>query len=314
MSKTKFSQLIEKIKLHFIQAKSTQVIKPVTIKKQQFLHNYLVILHKGTMRMHTQFGNMLLRPKYIYFLPLGTIADVTYGTAPQVTITQGEVGKDINEYLRPVEAGIPSVGSPVFSTIAFRNSVYNAIDFFNFVEIPCLEIEATPNMEAAIHNILLESQNRELGHQQLLNTRLILLMIFLFRYFMKKEMFMQKIDAKISALMDSRLVNIVTYIANNLHKNLSNSHIAKQVNLSTDYVGPFFKKRTKISLQSHIRAARINRAIEIITTSDKKIQDVCKEVGIQEIAYFCRIFKDTIGATAKKNPTTIKKPFRLSQL
>ncbi len=296
-----FEKVINALKMNFIKAENIQVLKPVMLQQEKHQHNRLMILHRGKASITTPNSNMLLHPNQIYFIPATTVANVTYGAQPIAIINKEDTDKDINNYLQVVDKANAFAGADTIITIIdFNVEAYNAIDFFSFIEIPIFEIEGNEVMHLMIQKILEENKNNQLGKIQLLNSNLISLIINILRYIVDKKMFLQKIGFKIEGLADARLVNIFSYVTNHLYEKLSNEEIAKHVDLSREYIGQFFKKTTHMKLQEYIKTIRLNKAVEIITTTNKKIQDVCKEVGITDFAYFCRIFKKVIGTTAKK--------------
>ena len=96
------------------------------------------------------------------------------------------------------------------------------------------------------------------------------------------------------------LRKIFEFIKDNLEADLSNKQLAKVVGVSEDYVGQYFKMLTGINPQDYIEYQRMEKAVVLLRTTKKSIQDVGKNIGYKDTAYFCRRFKMMFSITARK--------------
>ena len=96
------------------------------------------------------------------------------------------------------------------------------------------------------------------------------------------------------------MIKIFEFIKDNLEADLSNKQLAKVVGVSEDYVGQYFKMLTGINPQDYIEYQRMEKAVVLLRTTKKSIQDVGKNIGYKDTAYFCRRFKMMFGITARK--------------
>ena len=92
-----------------------------------------------------------------------------------------------------------------------------------------------------------------------------------------------------------RLREIITYIQENLNSDLSITNIAKNFYVSKEYLCTFFKKNTGVTIFSYIRKVRLNRAVELLATTDKKIIEICELAGFNAMSTFMRDFKKEFG-------------------
>ncbi len=92
-----------------------------------------------------------------------------------------------------------------------------------------------------------------------------------------------------------RLREIITYIQENLSSDLSITNIAKNFYVSKEYLCTFFKKNTGVTIFSYIRKVRLNRAVELLATTDKKIIEICELAGFNAMSTFMRDFKKEFG-------------------
>ena len=59
----------------------------------------------------------------------------------------------------------------------------------------------------------------------------------------------------------------------------------------------FVKQATELTLANYIRKIRLDKAAELLKTTDKLISEVCYEVGIDSPSYFTRAFKEQFGVS-----------------
>lgn len=108
---------------------------------------------------------------------------------------------------------------------------------------------------------------------------------------------MEKDVSKKCSENNIRLKEIITYITENLCTDLSISGIAEKFFVSKEYLCSFFKKNTGVTIFSYIRTARLNRAVELLTTTDKKIIEICEMSGFNAMSTFLRDFKKEYGVS-----------------
>ena len=90
-----------------------------------------------------------------------------------------------------------------------------------------------------------------------------------------------------------------------IHKHYSNSSLsvemlASQVYLTPDYLSRLFKKSTKKSLSQYIRQIRMEKASELLRTTNLKVIDIGISVGYPNYSYFCQSFREYYGKSPEK--------------
>src|SRR5690606_27446869 len=124
--------------------------------------------------------------------------------------------------------------------------------------------------------------------------------IELIRHILRNQLFVEQLATNSTYFKDPRLIDIFTYIKNNLAGDLSNKQLANVANVSEDYVGQYFKILTGINPQDYIEYQRMEEAVNLLRTSKKSIRAIGAEVGYKDTAYFCRRFKMMFGIPAGK--------------
>lgn len=99
------------------------------------------------------------------------------------------------------------------------------------------------------------------------------------------------------------MTQIVDYISKNYMNNIRLSHVAKILNYDYHYVSRLFHQLFKMSFNSFINIFRLEKAIELMESSDKKLLNIAYESGFQSLRTFNNSFKLHYGI----NPTEYRK-------
>lgn len=95
------------------------------------------------------------------------------------------------------------------------------------------------------------------------------------------------------------LSKIETYILDHIASPLNLSEIASSVNYNATYISRLYKKLRGIPLPKFILQSRISLAENLLTTTDKSIQDIACETGFDTSQYFSIVFKRETGYTPR---------------
>lgn len=85
------------------------------------------------------------------------------------------------------------------------------------------------------------------------------------------------------------------YIADHFHESLQLSEVAKRLYLSTAYFSRLFKEKTGMTFSDYLASCRIDRARQLLATTDLSIAEVSAAIGYQEANSFSRLFKARTG-------------------
>ncbi|WP_379128432.1 response regulator [Paenibacillus sp. sgz500958] len=83
-------------------------------------------------------------------------------------------------------------------------------------------------------------------------------------------------------------------------QDLSLEGIAEQVYLTPSYLSYLFKKETGQSLIRYITQVRMEKAVELLTTTNMKIVEIYKKLGYRSSTYFIQTFRNFYGVTPAK--------------
>lgn len=85
------------------------------------------------------------------------------------------------------------------------------------------------------------------------------------------------------------------YIADHFHESIQLSEVAKKLYLSTAYFSRLFKEKTGMTFSDYLANCRVERARQLLATTDLSIAEVSAAIGYQEANSFSRLFKARTG-------------------
>jgi two-component system response regulator YesN len=95
----------------------------------------------------------------------------------------------------------------------------------------------------------------------------------------------------------------VQWIKDHLKEPISLPIIAEQVGLSPHYISKLFREETGSTVNQYITRLRMEKAIELLRHSNKKVYEIAEEVGIPSYRYFTVTFRNWTGVS----PTDYKR-------
>ena len=87
---------------------------------------------------------------------------------------------------------------------------------------------------------------------------------------------------------------------------LSISTVCDYLHISTGYFSNLFKKELKMTFGAYLKQVRMEKAMELLRTTELKSFQIAEMVGYSEPNYFSMSFKKFAGLSAKEYRSTIK--------
>ncbi|MBB6634646.1 response regulator [Cohnella thailandensis] len=81
------------------------------------------------------------------------------------------------------------------------------------------------------------------------------------------------------------------YMEEHLQDEITLKQMADYANLSVSYFGVLFKQHTGKSFVNYLNQIRIEKALELLRGTDRKIYEIAESVGFVSLPYFNRVFK-----------------------
>ena len=90
---------------------------------------------------------------------------------------------------------------------------------------------------------------------------------------------------------------VINTINLNLSDQLSPKSLAAMYYISPSYLSSLFKQDTGTTLTDFINTQRIQRAANLLSTTEQNISVVAEQVGIPNVSYFSTIFRKEFGCS-----------------
>lgn len=87
------------------------------------------------------------------------------------------------------------------------------------------------------------------------------------------------------------------YIEENYTKNITLEDVSMEVNISTYYLSRIFKEATGENFIDYLTGLRIEKAKELLSTTQYSMKEICSMAGYVDPNYFSKIFKKNVGVT-----------------
>lgn len=294
-----YNKIIESLGVKFAKARHIRILQPITIKNVYDVENTLMVLYDGDVNIAG--SDERIEPGDMLFIPGGKAATITYGVGEAKPISYEEFMTRRENYFDAmrVQEEIGKIKNS-FGLIAFEAKVFDSVNFFTSLDIPPFFIRKHSKLAQLIKEILREDFTDEVGRGRVIRNKTEEVVIEIVRYILSNRMFVEQLATNSTYFKDPRLIDIFTYIKNNIDGDLSNKQLANVANVSEDYVGQYFKMLTGINPQDYIEYQRMEAAVTLLRTSKKSIRAIGAEVGYKDTAYFCRRFKMMFGIPAGK--------------
>ncbi|MEW6662415.1 MAG: helix-turn-helix domain-containing protein [Bacillota bacterium] len=108
----------------------------------------------------------------------------------------------------------------------------------------------------------------------------------------KKALTSRSTRSEVPATQPHRIIQQVkSFLALNYHREVMLAEVAQEVFLSPSYLSRLFKKTTGESLTGYLTGVRLNKAVRLLTETDKPVEEIAKQTGFATPNYFCAVFK-----------------------
>ena len=99
------------------------------------------------------------------------------------------------------------------------------------------------------------------------------------------------------AVKDELVAAALDYISRNSHRNIGQHDVSRAVNAETRTLQLRFRKFLDSPIATEIRRVRIERAKRELAQSDRRIEQVARDVGFKTANRMCEIFRRELGVT-----------------
>ncbi len=107
------------------------------------------------------------------------------------------------------------------------------------------------------------------------------------KYILLEKMLTPKIDGSLEIA--------ISYINDNLHREISVQDISRSTNLSKTALYEAFHRRFHRTVGSYINAKRVERSMELLQKTELTMEEIAQRTGFSSASYFSKIFKKQTG-------------------
>lgn len=100
--------------------------------------------------------------------------------------------------------------------------------------------------------------------------------------------------------------NAIYYINSHISSDINLSEISKLLNINKNYLSSLFKKETGLTITKYYMNMKMQRAKELIETTNLLVSDISELVGIHDASYFTKLYKKTFKTTPTEYKLLIK--------
>ena len=102
-------------------------------------------------------------------------------------------------------------------------------------------------------------------------------------------------DLKDQARLAEGNDNMLTWIDDNLHKDIALSDLATAMGVSYSHASRFFTRKTGTNFSEYLQKKRVERAMTLLIETNKSIDEIAIATGFVSINTFFRVFKKNAG-------------------
>lgn len=174
----------------------------------------------------------------------------------------------------------------------------------NLGEVPKVDVlfQVAVKIAMILQEIKEEYKLENSGHMKAL-TELIENIFQAETIFGLKAIFTSEIDEIINALHeeDSHYTPVIKQIIHEVQKNywedMNLKTLSYKYHMNASYLGQIFQKEVGVSFANYLSNTKMSVAKDLILNTNKKINDIAREVGYPDTSYFYRKFKQCYGVS-----------------
>lgn len=294
-----YNKIIESLGVKFVRARHILIQKSVTVENYYDVANTIILVHKGEIR----FGDAgeKITAGQVLFIPGNRPVTLSYGEEKPSRMSYEKFVNNKGDYYSINKSIAPEdVENDNYTYINFEAKIFDSVNFFSSLDIPAFSLVGNSRLVESISDVISEEQHNEPGKERLVKLLTERIVIEVIRYILDNRLFVEQLATNSTYFKDPRLINIFSYIKENLSGDLSNKALANVAQVSEDYVGQYFKMLTGINPQDYIEYQRMEEAVNLLRTTKLSIREIGARVGYKGTAYFCRRFKMMFGIPAGK--------------
>ena len=177
--------------------------------------------------------------------------------------------------------GIARLFNALFFLLPNENDFFCSLagystNVFHFI---CLNVNCIPNFTESTQKYIAQFQENIENNLSLktLNTQMQLAPNFIE---------LRKYLSNYSLTINSVIENAKAYITSHFDKEISLQDVADHVHMHPNYLSTIFKQHTGTNFCQYLKTLRINKALELLRTTDLPVTTICEMIGYKNTTRF----------------------------
>lgn len=96
------------------------------------------------------------------------------------------------------------------------------------------------------------------------------------------------------------IARALRYMNSHVDRDISLLEVAEYLHMNSSYFSRYFKEKTGLSFSESVKKMKIERAKELLMTTNLKSYEIAAQIGYQNVQYFSAIFKQYTGLTPRE--------------
>ena len=114
-----------------------------------------------------------------------------------------------------------------------------------------------------------------------------------------KQLFLQVSEMQSSDHKHHIVTNVKKYIQEHIEEKLTLNKVAKEFNISSNYLSILFSKHSDIGFSDYINQKKVEAAKKMMADGNYKIYEISDKLGFESAFYFSRVFKKVTGMSPR---------------
>lgn len=150
-------------------------------------------------------------------------------------------------------------------------------------------------IEQLYEKMYLEFSSASLNYVEILRLSLCELLLKIHRFY---KLTHRSADTGIIQYRHQLILDCIEYLKSNYAHKITIEELSSTFFLSKSYLSSLFKKATGSGVVEYLQHIRIEKACDLLTTTDLSITEICGLVGYTDYRFFNKAFKKIHGCTA----------------
>lgn len=294
-----YNKIIDSLNIRLSRCRNIVIQKPFRMENVRDIENTLIMVNRGALRL--DLADDIVQAGEMIFIPAKSSVTMTYGVlAKATTITyESFLNNEDGYYEVNQDKSLKDIENENITVLTFDAKIFDSVNFFGNLDIGAFKIR-DEKLAFLVNSTIKEWLHPQDGKERMCKILCDAIGIEIIRYILRKRLFVEQLATNSTYFKDPRLINIFTFIRENIGDDLSNKRLAEVAEVSEDYVGQYFKMLTGINPQDYIEYQRMEHAVTLLRSSKMSIKDIGNKIGYKDTAYFCRRFKMMFGIPAGK--------------